>query len=68
MKTERNLSGIYFRTKKGDRWGSVCFEDLSPDEQNKQLENRSDEWLKAMIIQLSNTLNQIGEELDIANP
>ena len=67
MKEIRNLSGIYFRSQNLEtkKWENVCFEDLPEDEQNSIMERESNEWLKSMIKQLSNTINKIGEQFDI---
>ena len=66
MKTKRNLSGIYFRYKEEDSsWGNRCFEDLPKNDQIKYLEGKSEEWLKSMIVKLSDTLNEIGNQFDI---
>ena len=43
----RDLDGIYFRVKRGKRWESVCFSDLSDEEMDKVLEGHSVEWLKS---------------------
>jgi len=67
MKELRNLSGIYFRAKREGKWTSVCFEELTPEEQTKYLENKEKEWLKSMIIQLSQVLNELGEKFNISS-
>lgn len=68
MKKIRNLSGIYFRSKVGDKWKNICFEDLTEEEQDKQMEGRELEWHKRMIKLLSNTINIIGDSQDIVSP
>lgn len=67
MKTRRNLSGIYFRALNEDtgRYDNVVFEDLNENEQDKMMEGRSEEWLKSLAKQLSNTINEIGDNLDL---
>jgi len=66
MKTKRNLSGIYFRSKnEAGKWDSICFEDLNEIEQDNQMKERTTEWLTSLTKQLANTLNEIGEQLDI---
>lgn len=67
-KTQRGLSGIYFRSKNKEthKWENVVFEDLSEEEQDKKMEGRSEEWLKSLAKQLANTLTAIGEQFDIA--
>lgn len=69
MKTKRNLSGIYFRAKNEEtgKYDNIVFEDLSNEEQNKIMDGRSLDYLKGLCKQLANTLNDIGEALDIIN-
>ena len=68
MKERRNLSGIYFRSKDEvtGKYDNVVFEDLTEEEQDKMMEGRGEEWLKSLAKRLSNTLNNIGEQFDIA--
>lgn len=68
MKTKRNLSGIYFRVKNEETGeiDSVVFEDLSEQQQDEMMNGRSEEWLKSLAKKLANTLNNIGEQFDIA--
>ena len=63
---ERNLDGIYFRVKRTDKWENICFSDLTLEEMNKILENRNEEWLKALCIELGQVIRKIGDDLDIA--
>lgn len=67
MKEKRNLSGIYFRSKNvlTEKYENVVFEDLSEDEQDKMMEGRSEEWLRSLVKQLANTINDIGNRFDI---
>ena len=61
----RDLDGIYFRVKRGQRWESVCFSDLTDEEMDAVLEGRSVEWLKSVCKILGRTIKRIGEEQDI---
>ena len=45
---KRNLDGIYFRIQRDDKCDNVCFSDLTKDERNEVIENRSEQWLKEM--------------------
>ena len=63
---ERNLDGIYFRVKRSGKWENICFSDLTLEEMNKILENRNEEWLKALCIQLGQVIRKIGDDLDVA--
>ena len=67
MKVKRELSGIYFRSKNEEtgKWDNICFEDMSIEEQDKQMKEKDEEWLRSLAKQLSNTLNHIGDKFDI---
>jgi len=74
MKTKRNLSGIYFRHQicdasgvpiKDGKWDNVCFEDLPLEKQQELIGKMDDRYKTSMIITLANTINKIGDELDI---
>ena len=60
-KEYRNLSGIYFRTKIGEHFENVCFEELSEKRKNEILDITNDEFIKNLAKQLANTINKIGE-------
>ena len=45
----RNLDGVYFRIKRDDKWQNICFTDLTEEETEEILKDRSDEWIKSMI-------------------
>ena len=62
---DRRLDGIYFRVQRDDKWGNVCFSDLTQKEMERVMENRDVDWLKSMCIQLGKTIRRIGDELDI---
>ncbi len=42
----RDLDGIYFRIKRGEKWDNICFSDLTDEEMDAVLEGRDAEWLK----------------------
>jgi len=67
MKERRNLSGIYFRSQNPEsgKWENVVFEDLSEEEQNKKLESGDRKWVESLAKQLANTINDIGNQLDL---
>jgi len=68
-KEKRGLSGIYFRHQNEDtkKWDNVVFEDLSEAEQDRIMEGRDIEWLRSLAKQLGNTLNEIGNQLDLVS-
>ena len=61
----RNLDGIYFRIKRDDEWQNICFSDLSDNEMEEVMKNRTDEWLKDLCRILGRTIRDIGDQLDI---
>ena len=61
----RDLDGSYFRVKRGNRWESVCFSDLTDEEMDKVLEGHSVQWLKSTCKILGRTIRCIGDELEI---
>lgn len=61
----RDLDGIYFRVKRGQRWESVCFSDLSDEEMDVVLEGHTADWLKSTCKILGRTIRDIGDSLDI---
>lgn len=63
----RDLDGIYFRVKRGKRWESICFSDLTDEEMDAVLEGRDEEWLKSVCKILGRTIKRIGDELDICS-
>lgn len=62
---KRNLDGVYFRVKRDGKWDNVCFSDLTKDERNEVMENRSEQWLKEMCQILADVIVNIGEQFDI---
>lgn len=62
---DRDLDGLYFRIKRDGRWGNVCFSDLTDEEMNTVLANRSEDWLKSVCVYLGKTLRRMGDELDV---
>ena len=66
MKIKKGLSGIYFKYKNPEikKWENRCFEDMETDEQEKILKDRNKEWMIQLCIQLSNTINEIGNQLN----
>lgn len=62
----RNLSGIYFREKIGDKWENVCFEELSEESQDRILAEKEPEFVKSLSKMLAKTLVEIGNQFDIA--
>lgn len=62
---DRNLDGVYFRIKRGEKFKNVCFSDLTESEMESVLANRSEEWLRNLCITLGKTIKDIGEQIYI---
>lgn len=62
---KRNLDGVYFRVKRGDRYENVCFSDMTTEERDAVLVNRPVEWWKSLAYILGDVIRRIGDELDI---
>ena len=61
----RNLDGVYFRVKRGEKYENICFSDMTEDERGKIMEDKPVEWLKAMCEILASTLRDIGDQFNI---
>lgn len=61
----RELDGYFFRVERDGKWQNICWSDLTEEEMNKLLENRSVEWLKSLCIGLGKVIRHIGDTLDI---
>ena len=55
----RNLDGVYFRVKRDDRWQNICFTDLTNEETNTILEDRTEVWLLSMLEVLLNVYDKV---------
>ena len=62
---DRNLDGVYFRVKRDEKWGNVCFSDLGEHEMDTVLEGKSLEWVVSLAKILGKRIKEIGDELDI---
>ena len=61
----RSLSGIFFREKRNGKFESICFEDLTEQEQNKILSKLDTPNLKGLARSLAKSLKEIGDKFDI---
>lgn len=62
---KRDLDGVYFRVKRGNKWESVCFSDLTDEERHEMFVGRSQEWLESLACVLGDALHGLGDALDI---
>lgn len=65
MLKKRELDGVYFRVFRDGKWDSVCFTDLTEDQQRAIMENKSSEWLANMCVILARVIRELGDDLDI---
>lgn len=61
----RNLDGVYFRVYRDGRYQNICFSDLTEEEMDDVLKDKSEEWLRRMCKILGQTIRNIGDQLDI---
>lgn len=61
----RNLDGCYFRVRRGEKYEDLCFTDLTRDEQETVLKDRSPEFIVGLACHLAEVLRKIGEELNL---
>ena len=61
----RNLDGVYFRIKRDDKWQNICFSDLTEDERQEMMKNRSIEWFHSLCGILANKIKEIGDQFDL---
>ena len=62
---KRNLDGCYFRVRRGDKYEDLCFTDLTRDEQEELLKDKSAEFIVGLAQHLAETLRKIGDEFDL---
>lgn len=63
--TNRNLDGCYFRIRRGEKYENLCFSDLTRDEQEELLKDKSPEYIQGLAILLAETLRQIGDQFNL---
>lgn len=63
--TNRNLDGFYFRIRRGEKYEDLCFSDLTRDEQEEALKDKSPEFIVGLTCHLAEVLRKIGEELNL---
>jgi len=61
----RNLDGIYFRVKRGDKYENICWTDLTRDERELLSQNRTLEWWQILAEHLTNVIQNMGNDFDI---
>ena len=61
----RELDGVYFRVERDGKWQNICFTDLTEEEIETVVGERSIEWWKSLALILKGVINDIGEQFDI---
>ena len=61
----RNLDGCYFRVRRGEKYEDLCFTDLTRDEQETVLKDRSPEFIIGLTLHLAETIREIGDEFNL---
>ena len=64
MRVVRKLDRVYLRIKRNGKYQALCLSDMTKEELEENLPERS-EWLKAAVIHLALTLHEIGNLFDI---
>ena len=62
----RNLDGMYFMTERDGKPIPVCFTDLTEEEIEEIIGERSADWWKSVALNLKECINEIGEQFDLA--
>lgn len=61
----RDLDGMYFRVERNGEWRNVCLTDLTDDEYEMIVGNRSDSWYKSALDHLRNVVREVGDATGI---
>lgn len=62
---ERNLDGIYFRIKRDDKWMNLCFTDLTEEEREKVLKDKSQDFVLQLALAMAKRLREVGDQLGL---
>lgn len=62
---KRNLDGCFFRVRRGEKYENLCFSDLTHDEQEELLKDKSPEFIVGLTLHLAKIIRQIGDEFDL---
>lgn len=72
-KTPRNLDGVFFRVKRGGRWCTVCFSDMTPYERKANIYDRMSDkpleeqvgYYRRLAELMADQLYNMGEQLGV---
>lgn len=62
---KRDLDGIYYRVKRGEKWVNRCFTDLTVKEQMEIVGGYNDEQLRILVYHLASAIRTIGDIYDL---
>lgn len=65
MMIERNLDGVYFRIKRDDKWINLCFTDLTDEEREEVLKDKSQDFILQLTLILAKRLREVGDKFDL---
>ena len=61
---QRNLDGVFYRQKRGKKFCSICFTDLTQEEQQEILKEYSPAQLCRMAYLMADVIKKIDEQID----
>ena len=61
----RNLDGVYFRIKHDDKWVNLCFTDLTEEEREEVLKDKSQDFILQLTLILAKRLREVGDKFDL---
>ena len=72
-KAPRNLDGVFYRVKRGGRWCTVCFSDMTPDERREVIYDRMSEkpmdeqvgYYRRLAELMADQLYSMGEQMGV---
>lgn len=64
---DRKMDGVFFRVNRSGEWRDVCFSDLTEEQMDLVMEDRSIDWLKDLCKILAKELHDIGDYFDIVS-
>lgn len=56
---DRSLDGVYFRVEREGKWRNISFTDLTDDEAETVIKDRSEEWIRSLCDRLEEVLIEI---------
>lgn len=65
MKSERDLTGIFFRVARDGKWLSVDIADMDTEEIKSVLQGKDVNWLINLATSLTSVINRIADEFQI---